>query len=139
MRRSLALLVCCAIALFGCTSSSESTQNVSRFQIEVDEIKGSSARTAFGLIRQHRPSWFRESDRDHSAYARGTRQIGFVVYVDGQRYGEGSSALSSITTARVHQIDYLDASEALSQHGRGHEEGAIHIVTRYRAAQEKEN
>lgn len=132
MRLSLPLLVFTVVALLGCASS-EATQNISRSQIGVQEIKDSSARTVLGLIQQHRPSWFRQSNRDYSSYARGTRKIGFVVYIDGQRYGEGSSALSSISAFRVHLIEHLRADEALSQHGIGHEEGAIYVTTRHQA------
>lgn len=137
MRLSVLLLICSVVALFGC-SSSGSSRSVRPYQIQLAEIKGSSARTAFDLIQQHRPGWLRESDRDYEAYARGARRTGFVVYVDGQRYGQGASALSSITSARIHQIDYLDAGEALSRLGRGHEEGAVRIVTRsHKAAKER--
>lgn len=135
MRLSLPLLILTAVALLGCASS-ETTRNTSQFQIGLQEIDGSSARTAFGLIQQHRPSWFHQSDRDHTSYARGARKNGFVVYVDGQRYGEGSSALSSISLSRVHEVNYLEADKALSRHGFGHEEGAIYIVTRYQARED---
>ena len=137
MRLSIPLLVFTAVALLGCASS-EATQNISRSEIGVQEIQDSSARTVLGLIQQHRPSWFRQSDRDYSSYARGTRKIGLVVYIDGQRYGEGSSALSSISAFRVHLIEHLRADEALSQHGIGHEEGAIHVTTHYQAEEDEE-
>lgn len=138
MRYAFFFLLVSTVSLAGCTSSGETTQTTSHLQIGLEEIKESSARTAFDLIRQHRPNWFRESERDYSSYARGTRRVGFIVYLDGQRYGEGASALSSITAARIHEINYLDASKALSRHGLGHEEGAIHIVTRYEATQDEE-
>lgn len=135
MRLSLPFFVLTAVTLFGCVSS-ETTRNTYRSQIGIQEIHGSSAQTAFGLIQQHRPSWIHQSDRDYDSYARGARREGFVVYVDGQRYGEGSSALSSISVSRVQRVDYLEADKALSRRGFGHEEGAIYIVTRYQARED---
>lgn len=132
MRLSLPLLFLIASALFGCASSGK-IQGTSQSRIGLQEISKSPARTAFGLVQQLRPSWFHQSNRDHGAYARGARRMGIVVYVDGQRYGEGSSALSSISLSRVHQIEYQEADKALSRRGFGHEEGAIYIVTRYKA------
>ncbi len=79
--------------------------------------------TAFSLVEQLRPSWFRQRGRSSINLATPSVQ----VYVGGVKRG-GPSSLEDVARAAIKEIQHLSGSDASLRYGMGHESGAILVV-----------
>ncbi len=114
------------LLMAGCASPATGSRGPSSGPILQEQVEASTARSAYDLIQQLRPSWLR---------GRGTQSIqnpgsSFpVVYVNGIR--ESSlDALRTLDVGLVREVEYLSASQATTRFGTGHTGGAILVHLR---------
>jgi hypothetical protein len=117
----LLLIAAVAQALGGCAPSANGSRGSTSGPIVQAQVEASTARNAYELVQQLRPTWLR---------ARGTQSIQNpgstfpVVYVNGTR--EGSiEALRTVEIALVREVEFLSAPQATTRFGTGHSGGAI--------------
>jgi len=96
-----------------------STPGISRRTLLGDEIRASSASTAYDAVAALRPEWLTRRGRPS---IRSAEEL--VVYVDGMRQG-GVTSLRSIRATDIFQMEYLDGPSATVQFGTGHGGGVI--------------
>jgi hypothetical protein len=90
------------------------------------QIDAAEESNAYELVQRLRPNWL------HKRGARDLADAGdVVVYQDRTRMG-GPEALRAIAAAGIEQIRFFAAQEADTRFGRGHQHGAIVVVTRSR-------
>jgi len=123
-----ALVAACVSVVVGgaCAAASRTGERApSRRILLGDEIKGSTASTAYDAVAALRPEWLvrrgRVSVRNPSAGE-------LVVYMDGMRQG-GVASLRSISAGSILQMEYLDGPSATVQFGTGHGGGVILVRT----------
>jgi hypothetical protein len=90
----------------------------------VDELRSASWSNLFDAISSLRSEWLRTRGQV-SVYG----ETDVVVYLDGSRLG-GPGALRTISTISVQWARFLTPSEAQSQFGINHPQGAIVVSTR---------
>lgn len=122
--RAVALAV--ATGVLAACGSSQAGSRPTTSVLTGEEIRGSTALTAFDVVQQLRPQYLR---------ARGQRTLQRadagepVIYVDNLRAG-GIDALRTIRAGEIEEIRYLTPSEATTRYGTGHLGGAIAVVLR---------
>jgi hypothetical protein len=92
--------------------------------ITEDELATTSALTALDAVKRLRPNFLTARGASPLNLAEG----GIAIYAEGVRLG-GVSSLNDIFVQDVHEILYLNATEATQRFGTGHANGAI-LVTR---------
>lgn len=128
-RRSLGLLATALAAgvtgMPACASAGTGSAQGHRSDVlTAEEIAGSPARDALEAVRQLRPAWLR---------THGSQSIPDpdppvpVVYVDHQWYGT-AEALSDFSVADIHELRYLNPTDATTRYGTGHRGGVIEVV-----------
>jgi hypothetical protein len=94
-----------------------------------EEIDRSTARSAYELVRNHRPQWLQT--RGLTTLRQAAGQDGIEVYMDNARLGD-VQAMRQVTLAAIQYLRFFTASEATQRWGGGHLNGAILISTRPR-------
>ena len=87
------------------------------------EISSVDTPTAFDVIQKRRPHYL-------SARRVNGKTCDPRVYLDGLRLVGGIHALRDIPATAVHEIRRLDAIDATTRYGAGHQGGAILITTK---------
>jgi len=123
MRYFLCLAIIFSAVLIGCASWTEmdDSSRGTRYIISEDEIRASSATTAFEAIQQLRPGLL-DRDQQRSIDMYSVAEV--VVYLNGVRYGNKES-LKSISALQIEEIKYLPATEATVKYGTDHSGGAF--------------
>jgi hypothetical protein len=111
-------------------------QKKQRDLITAEEIAKNPAADAYQLVQSLRPAWFRTrgaASASVSADAMGNATVpgGIVVYVDGIKVG-GVEELKNVSSDRVLELRFVNASDATTKYGTGHTAGAIEVTTRKR-------
>jgi hypothetical protein len=117
----------------------EARKKYDRDLITREEIQDRSpdSRTAFEVVQRLRPHFLRERSSGSISSpltAEGNRNTPAVktpvqVYIDGAKIGPASYALRNIQANAVIDILYLNASDATTRFGTGHDNGAIVVRT----------
>lgn len=122
-RKGLILIVAAAMA--ACATAGEARG--SSAVLTRDEIRASTAMTAYEAIVQLRPAFLR---------ARGARSIrdpspnAPVVYVNDMRHGD-LDVLRSIRVEEIDEIRFISAADATTRWGTGHAGGVIQVRANY--------
>ena len=120
MRLALVAVSVSVVVGAACAAASRGgTRGPSRRVPLGDEIRASSAATAYDAVVALRPEWLTRRGRS-SIQAAGE----LVVYVDGMRQG-GVTSLRSVRATDIFQMEYLDGPSATIQFGTGHGGGVI--------------
>ena len=83
-----------------------------------------SASSAYALVERLRPNWLRKHGRSS------IQNPGAIyVYVEGTRYGT-VQGLRSISVSNVASMTFLNAAEATTRFGSGHDHGVILVEQR---------
>ena len=115
----IALVLPAAVMFLSCSSGVGSTRlSGMRDVLTIEEISKENVTNAYEAVSKLRPHFFQ---------TRGTSRP--MVYLDNIRYGEVSS-LRDIPVSSVHQIEYINASDATTRFGTGHTGGVIMVLTR---------
>jgi hypothetical protein len=88
-------------------------------EVTQKELRESRQSNLLDFVRSARPQWLR---------TRGVQQSPVMVYLDGQRVG-GPEQLRLISTEITSSLRFVDAQEATTRWGPGHQSGAILIST----------
>ncbi|MBI4427738.1 MAG: Plug domain-containing protein [Ignavibacteriales bacterium] len=83
-----------------------------------EEITKENVTNAYDAVSRLRP---------HFLQTRGTSYP--VIYLDNIRYG-GVTSLREIPVANIHQIEFINASDATTRFGTGHTGGVIMVTTK---------
>ena len=92
--------------------------------ITTEEIRESSATTAYEVVSRLRPAWLRK--RGMSSL---NREGTILVYRDGLRMGS-PEALRQLNVSDIASISYMDGMEATQRFGTDHGNGVIAVSTR---------
>ena len=92
--------------------------------ITTEEIRESSATTAYEVVSRLRPAWLRKRGESSLSLA-GT----ILVYRDGLRMGS-PEALRQLNVSDIASITYMDGREATQRFGTDHGNGVITVTTR---------
>ena len=92
--------------------------------ITTDEIRESSATTAYEVVSRLRPAWLRK--RGMSSF---NREEMILVYRDGLRMGP-PEALRQLNADQIESISYMDGIQATQRFGTDHGNGVIVVTTR---------
>lgn len=101
---------------------------VGRSVITAKEIAGSSASTAYDVVRNLRPEWLVEQRQAHT-WREMVVGPDLPVYLDSELLG-GIDQLSTVSAQDIKAMYRLDAGQATARWGGGHMNGAILIVTK---------
>jgi hypothetical protein len=116
---SVAILITMMTTAACAAGTRGTTRGISRRILLGDEIRASSAATAYDAVAALRPEWLTRRGR---VSVRSAGEL--VVYVDGMRQG-GVTSLRSIRATDVFQMEYLDGPSATVRFGTGHGGGVI--------------
>lgn len=94
--------------------------------LTADEVAGSPAPDAYGLVLQYRPHWLRSRGRVSINL---TSAGDLLVYVNSTRWGD-VSRLRDIPAGDVVEMRYLSGPDATMRYGLNHAGGAIEVITR---------
>jgi formate dehydrogenase assembly factor FdhD len=114
------------VALSACVSGGERSGSRTLDFIPRTEIEQSSARNAYDLIRQTRPTWLRTRGTTSFIRAGGDPAI---VYIGTNRHG-ALDTLYGIETEAIESIQFINATAATTRFGMGHSGGVIQITLR---------
>lgn len=115
-------------------------QTDDRSVLTAEEIRGSTARNAYELIRNLRPRWlqtrgttsFSEAGRGQSIGSNGVSitpgRSSIKVYMNNTPLGD-VTILNTLDTGTFSEIRYFDSAAATYRWGEGHFGGAIEIIT----------
>jgi hypothetical protein len=123
-RKALFLIAAAAIA--ACATAGGEARGSSAV-LTRDEIRASTAMTAYEAIVQLRPAFLR---------ARGARSIrdpspnAPIVYLNDMRHG-GIDVLRSIRVEEIDEIRFISAADATTRWGTGHAGGVIQVRANY--------
>jgi hypothetical protein len=115
-----------AVLVAGCASGRPRGPQRDADLITFAEIEPLRVGTAYEVVEQLRPEFFRTRG---GASVRDATPVEAVVYLDGTRMGPPAT-LRGISKVTLKEIRYLDANGATMQFGVGHRGGAILVTTR---------
>lgn len=125
MKTFRALALAAALCAWGGAAAAQQTTGTrDRDRLSGDEIRATNKDNLFDAIRALRPQWMNRRGR-------GTilGQEFVVVYRDG--FAEGPPAvMREMNLQEVTEVVYLNAADATTRYGTGHQNGAILISTR---------
>jgi hypothetical protein len=135
-RKWTGLLAGLALAACASTGSGVSGSSGPRSDpnlITASELAGANATNVYDAIQLLRPAMLRPrlaaAASSISAGQTGNDQYVVHVYVDQTLLGD-LSALHNVSLATVHEIRYLDPSQAMQRFGSGNPAGVILLLTR---------
>ena len=123
--RYYAYLFFIMVLTFGCaTTPGEKPKRGSRYTITAEEIKQTTARTAYEAIQWLRPNLL---NRDIIRSVDLNSAMEVVIYINDIRYGR-KETLHDIPTEDILKIQYLSPSEATTRYGTAGG-GGIFMIT----------
>jgi hypothetical protein len=131
------LLGLISVAWPGVAAAQEVRKSYPRDLITREEIRERAveAKTAYDVIRRLRPQFLRERSSgsipdltDSTSNVAATRHP-IQVYVNGVRTASSIAELRDIVSETIIDIRYLNASDATTRFGTGHNNGAILVRT----------
>jgi hypothetical protein len=117
---SAALVFAAACATKG--AATENAPRRDRSVITQEEIDGTTANDAYGIVRALRPAWLLPKTV-------GSRQQSVQVYVEGNKAGT-TTALQQYNKNQVSAMKFLTGDEATTRFGTGNGAGAILVTLR---------
>lgn len=127
MSRSAAILaLAVTVVATACASSGSSSTRGNRNLITAEELRTEPSGTLYEAVQRLRPRWLQNRG---ITSARAMRPTPPQVYMDNAPMGS-VGAMRGISVADVERVEFMNANDATTRFGTGHDGGAILVSTR---------
>lgn len=125
-RSAVVLALAVGFVATACASTSGSSTRGNRNLITSEELRSEPSGTLYEAVQRLRPRWLQNRG---VTSARSMRPTPPQVYMDNAPMGT-VGAMRGISVADVEQVEFMNANDATTRYGTGHDGGAILVLTR---------
>lgn len=125
-RSAVVLALASSVIVTACASTGTSSTRGNRNLITAEELRAEPQGTLYEAVQRLRPRWLQNRG---ITSARAMRPTPPQVYMDNAPMGS-VGAMRGISVADVEQVQFMNANDATTRFGTGHDGGAILVSTR---------